>query len=83
MDTGGGNITHTQSDEIDIKTYPSCTIYALKAILSQQVTKVQSLSEIVLTYQGVTLENHLSLSNYKINSSGGSASPKSKKSQLF
>lgn len=84
MDTGGGITTHTNSDEVDIKTYPSCTIYILKVLLSQHVKKVQNISEMVLTFQGVTLENHFSLANYKIVAVGTATSPPaSKKSLLF
>ncbi len=59
MDTSGGSASNLNCDELEIKTFPSCSIYTLKHLISK-MTQLK-LADQILAYQGVTLENHFNL----------------------
>lgn len=51
QDTSGGSaLLPSQSDELEIRTYPNCTVYVLKHIIMQQTGIL--ISDQVISYQG-------------------------------
>ena len=66
IDTSGGSapLSATPNDELDIKTYPSCSVYCLKYLISKQLQT--AIQDLVLTFQGQTLENSMNLQHYQI-----------------